>query len=87
MQALHATRILDLTRLLPGAIATMLLLEEGDMITIDVSKRLLQVDLSDAELAARRARWSAPEPNYIKGVMAKYAKLVSQADDGAVTGA
>ncbi len=63
------------------------LLEEGDMITIDVSRRLLQVDLSDQELAARRARWSAPEPNYSKGVMAKYAKLVSQADDGAVTGA
>ena len=37
------------------------LLEEGDMITIDVSKRLLQVDLSDAELAARRSRWQAPD--------------------------
>ncbi len=63
------------------------LLEEGDMITIDVSRRLLQVDLSDAELEARRAMWSAPEPNYSKGVMAKYARQVSQADDGAVTGA
>ncbi len=63
------------------------LLEEGDMITIDVSRRLIEVDLSDEELAARRAGWSAPEPNYSKGVMAKYAKLVSQADDGAVTGA
>ncbi len=62
------------------------LLKEGDMITIDVSKRLLQVDLSAAELDARRAAWSAPEPNYAKGVMAKYAKLVSQANDGAVTG-
>ena len=67
-----------------GAIA---LLEEGDMISIDVSKRLLQVDLSDAELAARRSRWQAPEPNYTKGVMAKYARLVSQANDGAVAGA
>ncbi len=67
-----------------GAIA---MLEEGDMITIDVSKRLLQVDLSDAELAARRSRWQAPEPNYTKGVMAKYARLVSQANDGAVAGA
>jgi dihydroxy-acid dehydratase len=62
------------------------LLEEGDMITIDVSKRLLQVDLSDAELDARRAKWVAPEPNYSKGVMAKYARQVSQANDGAVTG-
>ena len=52
------------------------LLEEGDMITIDVSQRLLQVDLSDAELDARRARWQAPTPNYSKGVMAKYARQV-----------
>ena len=63
------------------------LLEEGDMITIDVSRRLLQVDISDAELEARRAKWVAPAPNYSKGVMAKYARQVSQADDGAVTGA
>ena len=63
------------------------LLEEGDMITIDVSQRRLQVDLSDDELAARRSRWQAPEPNYAKGVMAKYARQVSQANDGAVTGA
>ena len=47
------------------------LLEEGDMITIDVSQRLIQVDLSDDELAARRARWQAPTPNYSKGVMAE----------------
>ena len=63
------------------------LLQEGDMITIDVSQRLLHVDLSDAELDVRRAKWVAPEPNYSKGVMAKYARQVSQADDGAVTGA
>ena len=63
------------------------LLEEGDLITIDVSQRLLQVDVSAAELDARRAAWVAPEPNYSKGVMAKYARQVSQADDGAVTGA
>ena len=63
------------------------LLEEGDMISIDVSQRLIKVDLSDAELEARRARWQAPTPNYSKGVMAKYARQVSQANDGAVTGA
>ena len=57
------------------------------MIIIDVSQRLVQIDLSDAELDARRADWSAPEPNYIKDVMAKYARQVSQASDGAVTGA
>ena len=63
------------------------LLQEGDMITIDVARRLIEVDLSEAELEARRERWNAPAPNYAKGVMAKYARQVSQADDGAVTGA
>ena len=62
------------------------LLEEGDMITIDVSRRLLQVDLSDDEMDARRTKWQAPMPNYDQGVMMKYARLVSQANDGAVTG-
>jgi dihydroxy-acid dehydratase len=42
--------------------------------------------LSDEELAKRRTAWTAPAPNYTSGVMAKYAKLVKQADDGAVTG-
>ena len=62
------------------------LLEEGDMITIDVSHRLIHVDLSDSELEARRAKWHPPTANYSKGVMAKYARLVSQANDGAITG-
>ena len=63
------------------------LLEEGDMITIDVSRRLIHVDLSDEELESRRAKWQPPTANYSKGVMAKYARLVSQANDGAITGA
>ncbi len=63
------------------------LLQEGDMITIDVSQRLIHIDLSDAELEARRAAWQPPTPNYAKGIMAKYARQVSQANDGAVTGA
>ena len=63
------------------------LLEEGDMITIDVSRRLIHVDLSDEELESRRAEWQPPTANYSKGVMAKYARLVSQANDGAITGA
>ena len=62
------------------------LLEEGDMITIDVAKRLIHVDLSDEELAKRRSNWQAPEPNYKTGVMAKYARLVSQANHGAYSG-
>ena len=63
------------------------LLQEGDRITIDVSRRLIHVDLSDSELEARRAEWQPPAANYSKGVMAKYARLVSQANDGAITGA
>ena len=61
------------------------LLQEGDMVTVDVAQRLIQVDLSDEELEARRAKWTAPDPNYPSGVMMKYAKLVSQADQGAIT--
>ena len=61
------------------------LLREGDIITIDVEARSVNVELSDAELAARRAEWKAPAPHYISGVFAKYARLVAEADDGAVT--
>jgi dihydroxy-acid dehydratase len=61
------------------------LLKEADVITIDASKRELSVKLSDAELASRRAAWKAPAPRYTKGVLAKYAKLVSSASEGAVT--
>lgn len=63
------------------------LLREGDIIEVDIAARRIQVDLSDAELGRRRAAWSAPPPNYAGGVMAKYARLVSQADDGATTNA
>ncbi len=62
------------------------LLEEGDSITIDAEKRLLQVNLSDEELSERRERWAGPPagPKVI-GVAAKYAKLVSSSALGAVT--
>jgi dihydroxy-acid dehydratase len=61
------------------------LLEEGDIIEVDVEKRSIRVELSDEELDARRAKWQAPEPRYKTGVMAKYAALAKQADDGAVS--
>ena len=61
------------------------LLREGDMIVADIDKRRLDVELSDEELAQRRAEWTQPTPHYMSGVMAKYARLVTQADDGAVT--
>ena len=65
-----------------GAIA---LVEEGDSITIDAHNRLLQLNISDAELATRRANWQPLPPRYTKGVLAKYAKLVSSSSVGAVT--
>lgn len=59
--------------------------KDGDTITIDVEKRLLEVKLTDAEMKSRLKNWKAPEPRYKTGVMAKYAKLVSSASLGAVT--
>lgn len=67
-----------------GAIA---LVEEGDMITIDAHKRLLQLNISDEELEKRRQAWKPPTPRYNRGVLAKYAKLVSSSSVGAVTDA
>ena len=62
------------------------LLREGDEVTIDAERNLLEVALDDAELATRRAAWSPPAPRYTVGVLAKYAKLVGSASEGAVTG-
>jgi dihydroxy-acid dehydratase len=64
---------------------TIGLLQEGDSITIDAHQLLLQVNVTDEELATRRAAWTAPAPKYTKGVLAKFAKLVSSASLGAVT--
>src|SRR3989454_351696 len=66
---------------------TIALVEDGDSITIDAERRVLQLDVSDAELAKRRARWKPPAPPYTSGVLAKYAKLGSSASVGAVTDA
>jgi dihydroxy-acid dehydratase len=59
---------------------------EGDTITIDVSKRRMDVDLSDEEIAQRIADYAIPTPQHTTGVLGKYAKLVSSAAEGAVTG-
>ena len=61
-------------------------IREGDMISVDITKRRLDVELSDDEIAARLRDWRAPEPRYRTGVMAKYARLVGSASEGAVTG-
>jgi len=60
-------------------------LRDGDIITIDVKERSLNVELTDDEIAARMADWQPPKPQYTSGVFAKYAALVSTADEGAVT--
>jgi dihydroxy-acid dehydratase len=65
-----------------GAIA---LVKEGDSITIDAKERLLQLNITEDEMAQRRANWQAPQPRYTRGVLGKYAKLVSSSSLGAVT--
>jgi dihydroxy-acid dehydratase len=62
------------------------LVADGDPIVIDAEARRIDVDVDEATLAARRAAWTAPEPRYTTGALAKYARLVSSADHGAVTG-
>jgi dihydroxy-acid dehydratase len=62
------------------------LVRDGDIIVLDTDKRELSMQVSEDELKKRRAQWTAPEPRYTSGVMAKYARLVSSASIGAVTG-
>ena len=64
---------------------TIALVKEGDSITIDAKKRLIQLNVPAKELAQRRKKWKAPKPRYARGLMAKYMKLVSTASLGAIT--
>src|SRR6266704_2026442 len=64
---------------------TIALVKEGDSITIDATKRLIQLNVSAKELAARRKKWKQPKPRYTRGLLAKYMKLVSTASKGAIT--
>jgi dihydroxy-acid dehydratase len=61
------------------------LLKDGDMITIDGDKRELSVAVSDGEMQKRREKWQAPPFKFSRGVLSKYAQLVSSASDGAIT--
>ncbi|NBW00240.1 MAG: dihydroxy-acid dehydratase [Betaproteobacteria bacterium] len=61
------------------------LVKEGDSITIDAHKQLIQLNISEAEFEARKATWRAPKPRYTRGVLAKFAKLAASASRGAVT--
>ena len=64
---------------------TIALVKEGDSITIDAHKQLIQLNVPDDELAKRRAAWKQPKPRFTRGLLAKYAYLVSTATKGAVT--
>ena len=66
---------------------TIALVEEGDSITIDAHRLLLQLNVDDGELVRRRASWRAPPPRYTRGLLAKYRRLVSTASLGAITDA
>ena len=61
------------------------LVKNGDIINLDVESRDLSVDVTQAELMKRKNNWSPIEPNYTRGVLGKYAKLVGSASKGAVT--
>ncbi|NJM88365.1 MAG: dihydroxy-acid dehydratase [Hydrococcus sp. RU_2_2] len=64
---------------------TIALVQEGDRITIDARQRLLQLNVPEEELAVRRTNWKPPQPRYTRGILGKYAKLVSSSSLGAVT--
>jgi dihydroxy-acid dehydratase len=83
-----ATRGLSIGHVAPeasrgGPIAAV---HEGDIISLNVAKRQLNLELSDEEIKSRLAAWKAPAPRYKTGVMAKYARMVSSASMGAITG-
>jgi dihydroxy-acid dehydratase len=61
------------------------LLKEGDSVTIDAHRQLIEVNIPESELAARKAAWKPPAPKYTRGVLAKFARLSSTASRGAVT--
>jgi dihydroxy-acid dehydratase len=62
------------------------LVADGDPIALDAASRRIDLELDDAELERRRAAWKRPTPRYTSGVLAKYARLVGGADQGAVCG-
>jgi dihydroxy-acid dehydratase len=65
---------------------TIALVQEGDSVTIDAHKLLIELNVPEEEIARRRAEWKAPAPRYTRGVLAKFAALASTASKGAVTG-
>ncbi|WP_254524203.1 dihydroxy-acid dehydratase [Natrinema caseinilyticum] len=82
-----ATRGFSIGHVAPEAFAggPIGLIEDGDVVTIDIQERTLEVDVDDDELEARRADWEQPEPNYRNGVLAKFGRDFGSAANGAVT--
>ncbi len=83
-----ATRGLMAGHVSPEAVAggPIAAVREGDTIVFDIPNRRIDIELPDLEIAARLKAWKAPPPHYTSGVMAKYARLVSSAAEGAITG-
>src|SRR5207245_296883 len=82
-----ATRGLMLGHVSPEAAlgGPLAAVHEGDMIRIDVNQRLLEMEISDAEIQRRMSQWKAPKPRFATGVFGKYAALVHSASEGAIT--
>jgi dihydroxy-acid dehydratase len=82
-----ATRDTSVAHIAPEAFhgGPIALVQEGDVVSLDIPARTLNVEVDAAELDRRRAGWKAPEPRYTTGALAKYARLVSSASKGAVT--
>ncbi|MHC4604575.1 MAG: dihydroxy-acid dehydratase, partial [Planctomycetota bacterium] len=60
------------------------LLKDGDIIEIDIPNNIINIKLSDKELAGRKKQWTPPKPRITKGYLAKYASMATSADTGAV---
>jgi dihydroxy-acid dehydratase len=81
-----ATRGAAIGHVSPEAMAggTIALVQDGDEIEIDIPNRSLRLLVSDEELSQRREKWQAPQPRITRGLLARYAALVSSASDGAI---
>ena len=68
-----------------GPKRTIGLVEEGDSITVDANKLLIQLNVEERELARRKEKWEKPKPRYKTGILGKYSRLVSSSSQGATT--
>jgi len=64
---------------------TLGIVEEGDSITVDAKKLLIQLNIQEKEIERRRNKWKRPKPKYLTGILGKYSRLVTSSSEGAVT--